>query len=74
MKDRIKEIMGDVFEINPNQITNDSSPSTIQSWDSLRHINLIVALEEEFNIKFTDEDILQMLNFELIVIIVNEKI
>jgi acyl carrier protein len=74
MKDRIKEIMGYVFEINPNQITNDSSPSTIQSWDSLRHINLIVALEEEFNIKFTDEDILQMLNFELIVIIVNEKI
>jgi acyl carrier protein len=37
-------------------------------------MNLIVALEEEFNIQFTDEEMLQMLNFQLISLILKEKL
>ena len=74
MNDQIKELMANIFEVDVSDIGNDASPETIESWDSLRHMNLIVALEEEFNIQFTDEEMLQMLNFQLISLILKEKL
>ena len=66
MENRIKKVMSDVFNINLNSINNDSSPDNIENWDSLNHMNLIVALEEDFNIEFDDKDIENLLNFQLI--------
>jgi acyl carrier protein len=74
VKEEIKSLMGIIFEIDPETITDDASPDNIENWDSLRHMNLIVAIEEEFNIQFTDEEILELLNFELITEVVNEKL
>ena len=70
---RIKNVMSTVFEVPRNQINNESSTDTIEAWDSLKHMNLIIALEEEFKIQFTDEDTLQMLNYLLIKTIIIEK-
>jgi acyl carrier protein len=58
--------MSSVFEIPIDKITNDSSQDTIESWDSLKHMNLIVSLEEEFEIELTDDEILEMINYKLI--------
>ena len=66
VQNRIKNVMSAVFELPVNQITDDSSPDTIASWDSLKHINLVVALEEEFEVEFTDDDIVEMMNYPLI--------
>jgi len=66
MQDKVKQIMSAVFEVPIEQITDDSSPDTIENWDSLKHINLITSLEEEFNTRFTDEQIGEMLNFKLV--------
>jgi acyl carrier protein len=74
MIDQIKELMASIFEVEVTYIGDDASPETIESWDSLKHMNLIVALEEEFNVQFTDEEMLQMLNFQLISLILNEKL
>ena len=71
---RIKNVMSIVFEVPLNQINNESSPDTIEAWDSLKHMNLIIALEEEFKIQFTDDDTLLMLNYLLINTIILEKI
>ena len=49
-KERIKNVMSAVFEIPEEQIKDNSSPDTIESWDSLKHMNLIIALEEEFEV------------------------
>ena len=65
-KERIKNVMSAVFEIPEEQIKNDSSPDTIGSWDSLRHMNLIVALEDEFKVELTDDEILDMMNYKSI--------
>ncbi len=73
MTDRIKKIISIVFEIDESQITNSSSPENVENWDSLGHLNLIVALEEEFELKFTDDEISEMLNFKLIEEILKEK-
>jgi acyl carrier protein len=73
MEDRIKKVMSDVFDIDIESINNDSSPDNIENWDSLKHMNLIVALEEEFEIEFSDEEIIDSMNYALIVNILNFK-
>tara|TARA_B100001971_G_C17957363_1_gene415642 strand:+ start:335 stop:538 length:204 start_codon:yes stop_codon:yes gene_type:complete len=58
--------MSAVFEIPVDQITENSSPDSIESWDSLRHMNMVVAFEEEFGVEFTDDEIVEMMNYLLI--------
>ena len=66
--------MASVFEISIDDINEHSSPDTIENWDSLRHMNLITVLEEEFNIRLNDEQITEMMNFSLINLIVSEEL
>ena len=74
MEQRIKNVMSAVFQIPLNQIKDNASPDTIESWDSLKHMNLVVALEEEFEIEFIDDEINEMMNFALIKSILIGKI
>ena len=67
METELKELMAEVFFIEVTSIDKNSSPETIDQWDSINHLNLIVAIEEKFNISFTDEQITEMLNFGLII-------
>ena len=66
IEDRIKNIMSAVLEIPANMINDESSSDSIESWDSLRQMNLIVALEEEFMIQFSDDEIMEMMNYSII--------
>ena len=71
---RIKNVMAAVFKTSVEQIQDDSSPETIESWDSLGHMNLVVALEEEFVIEFKDDEIVEILTFSAIQNTVNKKL
>lgn len=73
MEDRIKNVMAAVLDISSEEINDDSSPDTIESWDSLKHMNLVVALEEEFGIQFTDEEIVEIVSYTLIKVILSQK-
>ena len=74
MESRIKEVMSAVFEINLEDINDNTSPDTIDIWDSLRHMNLVAALEEEFSIEFNDDEIVEMMNLALVKTILSEKV
>ena len=74
MKNKIKNIMASVFEVSVDDINDDSSPDNIENWDSLRHMNLITVLEEEFEIRFNEEQITEMMNFSLIELIIKEEL
>jgi acyl carrier protein len=71
--DRLRQIFSDIFEVPVANIENTSSPDTIATWDSIRHLNLVVALEQEFQVQFDTEEIVQLLSFELAVDILTEK-
>ncbi|RXJ54418.1 acyl carrier protein [Candidatus Marinarcus aquaticus] len=73
MEAKIKRVMSEVLGIDETLITDNTSPETIESWDSLKQMNLIVAFEEEFDIELSDEDISEMLNYKLIVEVIKEK-
>ena len=72
MEDQIKEIMSNLFSISIDEIDDHSSPDTIEKWDSLGQLNLITSLEEEFDMMLTDDQIIEMLNFKLVVEVVKE--
>lgn len=74
MESRIKNVMAAVFEISVEEINDQTSPDSIDSWDSLNLMNLVVSLEEEFDIQFDDQDIVEMLNFKLICEIIKQKV
>ncbi len=73
MEERVKKIMADVFLLDISEINENSSPDSIPQWDSIGHLNLVTAIEEEFGIKIEDDQITQMLNFKLVVEIIKES-
>lgn len=72
MEEKLKQIMSQVFEVPIEEITENTSPDTVEKWDSLQHMNLILALEETFNVTFSSEEITEMLNYKLIVMTLKE--
>jgi len=74
MENRIKKVMSAVFEIPNIEISEASTMDTIESWDSLKHMNLVIALEDEFQITIPDEEVVNLLSFSLIKLIVGEII
>lgn len=74
MQERIKEVMAKVFNIPVTSVTDEFSPDDIEAWDSLRHMHLVLALEEEFSIEFDDQQVMEMMNLPLIVITVSELV
>ena len=63
---KIKNIMANVFKVKLKDIDDNSSPNSIKEWDSLKHLNLIVALEEEFKIKLDEHELESMVSFSII--------
>ena len=64
MEEKVKQIMADIFDINPKKINKSTSMDNVDSWDSLKHINLILELEQEFNISLGTKEIESMLSFD----------
>jgi len=74
LEDRVFKIVSQVMNVPVTNLNMESSIDTIEEWDSLQHMNLVLALEEEFGIQFTDEQILEILSIELIIEIVSDAL
>lgn len=69
---KVNEIFVDVFDDDSIVIGEETSAKDIEDWDSLTHITLISAVEEEFGIKFSMKDVLGMKNVGEMVDIIME--
>jgi acyl carrier protein len=58
--EQVRTLAADVFQVAPEQISEASTPEQIEGWDSVQHLNLILALETQFNVEFEPEEIEQM--------------
>ena len=70
---KLKSVMVSVFNIKQREINEKSSTYNIKSWDSLKHINLVIALEGEFKVRFSHKEIGEMINFKIINLILSQK-
>jgi acyl carrier protein len=72
--DRVRAIAADVLQVPAASITPATSPETIESWDSVRQLDLVLALEQAFGVQFEPEEIDQMKNIERIVDLLSPKV
>jgi acyl carrier protein len=63
MSDTVKQIMAQVLQVDIASIDISTSTDSVESWDSLKHMQLILALEDEFGIQFPDELIPDLLDY-----------
>jgi acyl carrier protein len=57
---RLYKAIAAVLDVDPAQLTDGSSPENVASWDSLNHLNIVMALEGEFGIAVSADDALDM--------------
>ena len=74
MEDKIKKILAVMLNLDKEIINENSSSSNIENWDSLKQMNITVALEDEFGIEFEDDEISQLNSYMNIFKLVSEKI
>ena len=72
IKEKIINSMSLVFEMSDKEITDESSTDNIDCWDSLRQLNLVLALEEEFGISIPDEEVGNMVNYKIIFHVISD--
>lgn len=59
-EDRLAQTVAQVLGVTPDVLSEESSPNTISKWDSLGHLSLVMALEDEFGVSLSAEDVLAM--------------
>lgn len=70
---RVNNVFHDVFDDDNIVVEDATTADDVEDWDSLEHINLIVALEEEFGMKFTMGEVTGMKNVGEAVNIILER-
>ncbi len=71
---KLNEVFRDVFEDDDITVNDQTTADDIDDWDSLEHINLINAIEQEFGIKFNMGQIVSMKNVGEMVTIIESKL
>lgn len=66
--------MSKVFNVPSSEITDASSNETIERWDSLGHMNLCLALEEEFGIELDGDNVASMTKYPDVVTVVRAAV
>jgi acyl carrier protein len=71
-EDALKGVLADVFGVDQSTIDDSTSVDTVKEWDSLKHLNLVLALEQKFNVTFSTEQTVEILNYPLIKMVLAE--
>ncbi len=70
--ERLNKVFRDIFDDDSIVVTAETTANDIEDWDSLEHINLVVAVEQEFGIKFSMKEVTGMKNVgEMVDIIIS---
>ena len=67
LTDQVCQIAADIFNVEPADLGPETSGASIDSWDSMQHLNLVLALEQEFGVALGPEEIEAMTTIAAIV-------
>jgi len=56
----LRDIVADILEISPEQVTPELGVGTVESWDSFRHLQAILAIEGEYGVQFDPQRIAEL--------------
>jgi len=70
----VRRIAADVLRKSLDEVPASGTRDTVAGWDSMAHVNMVLALEQNFDIQFRPEEMLEMLSIELTAMLVEEKL
>ena len=73
VRDRLTKVFHDVFDDNSIVLTDAMTAADIEDWDSLTHINLVVAAEKEFNTRFDLKEVKALKNVGEFIAMIKSK-
>ena len=62
MRERLRELAGETFGVSVAEVPDDASPEVLPQWDSLNHIELMLALELEYGVQISSEVLPELLS------------
>lgn len=70
----LDEVFQDVFDDEDIHVGPETTADDIEDWDSLEHINLVVAVENKFGVKFNMGEVVEMKNVGEMVDVILERV
>lgn len=74
MEERVKEIIARELGVSIDEVQNDLAIGDLPEWDSLHHVAIIFALQKEFGITFSPDDLMDIEDVSDIIALVNEQL
>lgn len=72
--DQVRQTVADVFNLDITRVNAATSPQTVEAWDSINHLNLVLALEQQCGVSFSPEEIPELTSVENIAQCVGRKL
>jgi acyl carrier protein len=74
IKGALNDVFRDVFDDESISVTEQTTARDVQGWDSLTHINLVVATEKRFGVKFTTREVQGLANVGELIELIAKKL
>jgi acyl carrier protein len=74
VQEKVMQVVVNIFQVSPDKISIKTTSDDVEKWDSLNHINMILALEQEFGIRYDQEQVVSMLSVGEIIEATKEKL
>lgn len=74
MEEKLKKLLAVLLEVDEQNFDESSSAKTVNKWDSLMQMNIIVAIEEEFDIEFSEEESILADNYLSLLKLISGKV
>jgi len=72
--ENVRKAFRSAFDVEPDTVTIDTVPGDVKGWDSLGHVTLATCLEQQFNLRFDVDELMEMENVRAIVLILEAKL
>ena len=73
MTDALIALFAEELDVEPTSLSDESSPDTVDSWDSLAAVRLVAAVESEFGVSLTTREIMKMNRIGIVREVLREK-
>lgn len=74
VREDVREILAVVLNVEIENVNDESSTDSLSEWDSLRHMNLIAAVEDNYDIYFKEDEILSATKFLQLLDLIESKL
>lgn len=71
--DQVRRVVADVFALPLAEVDPQTSPHSVERWDSIEHLNLVLAVEQSFGLSFRPEEMAELTSVAAIVAAVGAR-